>query len=1056
MPKIAISPLTEAVRKLNAKTPVGSVLRSREWAEVPLALRERAQFSAGVTSARLLQSIQDRMAGLIALQREQLENGKTATFGRSDFIDAIRGIAREEGLSDFLDPAKVGTIQDITSVSRLGLIFDMQQSQAHGFAKWKADQQSGALLLWPAWEFKRIQTRRVPRQDWPERWQHAGGEFFDGGRMIALKTDPVWRRLSRFETPWPPFDYNSGMGLDEVDRDEAVELGLIAEGEIPDTGEEDFNDTLKASVRNLSQEMQEALKGAFGDQIKIEDGAAWWKGDRDGKQLAGLSKPKRKLGQWPTTLNEVQELLNLGGSTGAKLVRDKITGAQYVQKQGNNDDHLREEVVADDLYQAAGVHVPRHTLFESGQRPTKLAQHIEGRTLKDFLSTASAEERQKVLAALQDDFVADALFGNWDVIGLSQDNILVDDMLTPWRIDNGGSLRFRAQGARKKGNDWGDLVTELDTMRDQRVNPQTAQVFGGISDEQIAAQIDRLTSRREEILKAAPEDLRGTLSKRLDYLAQRAAGLRGPFTQGTAEQVRKSRIVGKSLSMDKGDIEDNEALFWEETDADGQTVLKAALKVTPAASDRVMKLMPSQLASGRELFDEDQVVSVMTKAAKTVNHHQKDGQYNQASLNALDQAEQIITDAITSKAINAKDADPYLAQIREIRQAKDAKGKAPMIKRLGIQVVVPKSPGNIQAEKVRQTFESKRVDKGRAKADKQVVHDAGEAYAIQMAGAHVRFRPFTKADHKSYTLQGRIDVTVLGGASPENLKKVAQALSDLTIDNQPTSPEWREALYLFKGINLRQSSLTSTYALQQAKEILADAALTDADRVAKLRQLAQDNGLKIATGKAFNPDGKENGFGEGRRTWDRWDLPREKVEKDMKDYILTHSSSTKTPELLEYWLNQGGTATPTAERLRLGVSISSGMSPSTDLNNGTSDYLFTRIKKRGNEGGQWRFKIGNLARLDALSYRGDWLGGAHKIDSVGARTGNGTTPKEWKQFARAGSNETLFKNGINLLDELEEIRAGSAAEREKILAVFKKHKITHLNDGRKVEDIVKL
>lgn len=269
-----LMPLTEAVAKISAKTPVGSVLRSAEWAEVPLALRERAQFSAGVESARVLQAIQERMEGLIKLQREQLASGDTATFDRSSFIDAIRAIARDEGLTPE-DPAKRGTIQDITSVPRLGMIFDMQQAQAQEYARWKMDQTEGALLLYPAQEFVRIEPRRVPRQNWPERWAAAGGRFFEG-RMIALKTDPVWEKLSRFGTPWPPFDFNSGMGIEDVDRDEAVRLGVMAADQGVEPIVKDFNERLEASAEGLSQELRDVLKTHFGDQIAVEgDRIAW-------------------------------------------------------------------------------------------------------------------------------------------------------------------------------------------------------------------------------------------------------------------------------------------------------------------------------------------------------------------------------------------------------------------------------------------------------------------------------------------------------------------------------------------------------------------------------------------------------------------------------------------------------------------------------------------------------------------------------------------------------------------------------------------------------------
>ena len=94
-----IQPLAEAVAALDAKTPIGSVLTSADWATVPVALRQRAQFSAGVTSAHLLQTVQDRLSAQLNQQREQLTNGNQATFDRSSFINAVREIARRRSRS---------------------------------------------------------------------------------------------------------------------------------------------------------------------------------------------------------------------------------------------------------------------------------------------------------------------------------------------------------------------------------------------------------------------------------------------------------------------------------------------------------------------------------------------------------------------------------------------------------------------------------------------------------------------------------------------------------------------------------------------------------------------------------------------------------------------------------------------------------------------------------------------------------------------------------------------------------------------------------------------
>ena len=69
--------------------------------------------------------------------------------------------------------------------------------------------------------------------------------------MVALKEDPVWTRISRFGQPWPPFDFNSGMGVEDVSHDE--------------------------------------LRRVFGDQIRHEGGTIRW------RQSGRRSRPVGRL-----------------------------------------------------------------------------------------------------------------------------------------------------------------------------------------------------------------------------------------------------------------------------------------------------------------------------------------------------------------------------------------------------------------------------------------------------------------------------------------------------------------------------------------------------------------------------------------------------------------------------------------------------------------------------------------------------------------------------------------------------------------------------------------
>ena len=137
-------------------------------------------------------------------------------------------------------------LTDIASRRRLSLVYKMNYDEAREYAKYTRGQDSDALYMFPAQEFLRVEPRRVPRTDWQTRWRAAGGKLY-GGRMVALKSSDVWKNLSRFDRPYPPFDFGSGMGVEDIDRDEAIALGLLPKDE-PVDEIPDFDDALETEV----------------------------------------------------------------------------------------------------------------------------------------------------------------------------------------------------------------------------------------------------------------------------------------------------------------------------------------------------------------------------------------------------------------------------------------------------------------------------------------------------------------------------------------------------------------------------------------------------------------------------------------------------------------------------------------------------------------------------------------------------------------------------------------------------------------------------------------
>ena len=128
------------------------------------------------------------------------------------------------------------------------------------------------LDFYPCYELIRIRRARQPR-DWKSRWTAAGGKLY-GGKMIAEVNDPVWAKISRFGNPYPPFDFNSGMGLRDVSRGEAVKCGAINEDHFAEPEDiPSINESLESEISGASDE----LKAEISDKMK---GFAEWRGDK--------------------------------------------------------------------------------------------------------------------------------------------------------------------------------------------------------------------------------------------------------------------------------------------------------------------------------------------------------------------------------------------------------------------------------------------------------------------------------------------------------------------------------------------------------------------------------------------------------------------------------------------------------------------------------------------------------------------------------------------------------------------------------------------------------
>lgn len=255
-----------AAEKILKKALVGSSLNSREWNLVQAGLRDRAFFSSQVQSKRILHEA-----------RKMVADRAGGTLSASEIRRDLREIISSTGYQP--PEGKEGTLQDLYSKRRLDTIIRTNVEQARGYVRHLDGMKPGAFAAFPGQELVRVRERKAKR-DWTTRWKNAGGEFYNG-RMIALRDDPIWERISVFGNPFPPFDWGSGMGVRAVSRRDSIALGVVTDEEVREKVQSikaekpvSMNGNLAVSV---TPEEEPELRQAFGDQIAIENGEARWR-----------------------------------------------------------------------------------------------------------------------------------------------------------------------------------------------------------------------------------------------------------------------------------------------------------------------------------------------------------------------------------------------------------------------------------------------------------------------------------------------------------------------------------------------------------------------------------------------------------------------------------------------------------------------------------------------------------------------------------------------------------------------------------------------------------
>jgi SPP1 gp7 family putative phage head morphogenesis protein len=798
------------------------------------------------------------------------------------------------------------------------------------------------------------------------------------------------------------------------------------------------------------------------------------------------------------------------GATAGEFVQDTDTGQKWLIKFPDSEDNVRNEVLAGKLYQLAGIETPELHLIRYKGKPALASRMIDG--IREGSATELAANGE-----VMDGFAVDAWLANWDSIGLNFDNTVLKGTKAI-RIDVGGSMRYRATGG-LKGDAWGDEVLEIDTLRNPATAAQAAKVFGKITATQLKASAERVARLSDADIRALVEQYgpldardRNALADRLiarkQFIAERfglvekppieppapVPGLNDRVTASELKAIADSRANGYALTIDGPDLEDHQVVLHHFTRTGGEAGTRAWMKIRP---DAQKKLLESIKASGAlstnappntvslerwRLNALAAIKGINKRAAAGENYIGKD----------IDRLEQAIKDsyaalldirAAKAKALSGavlqlveKEVTDWLGKFetalidaKKIGRAQKIPGKFDAGGMTAVQYEVKAAPAakpaaapTIPWKRVNELrVEKATFDKSRPKLSATTVKVPGaeEVYEATLAdGTVLRFVPDRRENSQAVKGLFYVDTP---GTDAKAAARPLEILQQLGVNSTRASEVDRQVLYLNQVAEIRLAADRT-----KLKEFLA----IDTQRsgqalvLEKLRLLKMHTGVDVTKSRGWQAvNGERQAFGHGRAYTVRPDLDTPEFDQFDREYAVYHnplnlaadgSGSEGVADQLLTIINGGGQAASQLDRARRGAFAGKGTSVTADFNSGGADYFFTRIRARTDTQGPgfyWKAKV--LKRTDAITYDGDKYGNTterYKESRLGQ------TVTSFRTAARSRGNETIFKNGLSVFDDLDRVVVYTDAEQKRLIAELKALGYSKWPDGRALTDVIKV
>lgn len=189
-----------------------------------------------------------------------------------------------------------------------------------------------------------------------------------------------------------------------------------------------------------------------------------------------------------------------------------------------SSEQIWNEQLADNIYRYIGIPVPN----------TKIVK-IEGVYGHASEMINDIVEGAEINTKLKDGFIVDSLIANWDIPYAPHRNTGgVEGKL--YRLDNGGALLFRAQGERKRDDEFSEVVNELGVGSDkEHLKLGARQQYPGLTEFDIKKQAEVLKEKLTDdvidelvdgvrLKKENRDCLKKILRKRRDYILREVLG----------------------------------------------------------------------------------------------------------------------------------------------------------------------------------------------------------------------------------------------------------------------------------------------------------------------------------------------------------------------------------------------------------------------------------------------------------------------------------------------------------------------------------------------------